>query len=485
MIGDESVTENGATTVYPATDTYTFTNVTADGSINATFVALPAFSGVVSGPSGPIYSAKVALAEDNFVWTNAAGEYVIVPPGDGDFTLTASKGGHVSASIPATMAGASVGGLNIALAKSAGLDPLVLLDASVLTVGANLDTWANTGSLGGTFNRYVGGTTTPLGPDVVADLGGKQAVDFSAQLTSNGGDADRRTLGGTIVTTAEIAGRSDWTVSADLYKANMAGWDGDNAYLSLTGWWAGNSKSAQFCYVNNKAVDYNGTGVGYNTVPSASAWHNVTITYDGTIETIYVDGTLDRSRTIALNIATGDQIIIGSHSDVSGPTRQWNDNYWRFNGAIAKLQIFDQALTADEVALLNGGTPTDPYANWLLAYPSLTGDAALPGSDPDGDGRTNQEEFAFGLNPTLGSSVNPITARLNRTSGQFSYTRLAASGLAYSVWTSTDLMTWTKDTGATQDAGAPDGNGVATVAVTLSAVKPLSMTKLFVRVEAN
>jgi hypothetical protein len=126
----------------------------------------------------------------------------------------------------------------------------------------------------------------------------------------------------------------------------------------------------------------------------------------------------------------------------------------------------------------------DPYATWISRYPSLIGANALPGADPDGDGMTNQDEFAFGLNPTLGTSVNPIVVRLNKTSGQFSYTRGAASGLTYTVWTSANLVTWTRDTGATQTPAAPV-NGVETVAVTLSGTKPLTFTKLFVRVAAQ
>ena len=133
------------------------------------------------------------------------------------------------------------------------------------------------------------------------------------------------------------------------------------------------------------------------------------------------------------------------------------------------------------------GGATDTYASWILGYPSLTGPNALPGADPDHDGMNNREEYAFALNPTLGSSVNPITAPINKTTGRFSYTRRATpalTGLVYTVWTSTDLRTWTRDPGAIQAAGAPVGS-VETVAVTLTGSKPLLATKLFVRVEAQ
>jgi autotransporter-associated beta strand protein len=830
------------------------------------------------------------------VWTNAAGEYVIVPPGDGDFTLTASKGGHVSGSIPATMAGAAVGGLDIALEKSAGLDPLVLLDASTLATGDDLASWPNTGSLGGSFNRDA------VGPNVVADIAGRQAVEF-IQPSAEG--AYRRTMVSGIPVPSEITGASDWTISTDLYKADLANvpitfGTGDNCYMSWAGRDWGTGQTAQFSYVNNLAYVHYGSDRGFNTVPSGGAWHNVTITYDGSSEKVYVDGVIDSTETRVLNLHPGDMMMVGA---AYWRNARGEDQYWRYNGAIAKLQIFDQALTEAEVALLNGIAPPDtyewagpnnglwsdvanwvsavpvsgkiavfsnsasagatvdidapaaaggiqfngqvanqllksstaspltldnaaaaapitvtgshtisadinapknlsvsgpgsatltlsgtiatgtsgawdeelikgpnlvlngtaswtstgahymtvgsptgatltindsatidwtdswslfvawnagdtgkivqnggtvktqpvgtawynnngpgvqlggaadpvtaeydlnggilitpnvynvngkpvtlpsgsaifrfnggvlqatqndnvddpsvvaegtthlmgnlthayvgtngakidtatfncgmdqvlehdpgaspvdggltklglgtltllrdssytgptqvqdgvlacatiaslaptaleiasaatlelsytgtqtvpslkiggvtkpagvydaantdghitgtgtvtvvaasPYGTWIAGYPSLSGANALPGADPDGDGMTNQDEFAFGLNPTLGSSVNPITKQLNKTTGQFSYTRLSTSGLAYTVWTSENLVAWTKDTGATQAAGTPDGNGVQTVVVTLGAAKPLTTAKLFVRVEAN
>jgi Carbohydrate esterase, sialic acid-specific acetylesterase len=108
--------------------------------------------------------------------------------------------------------------------------------------------------------------------------------------------------------------------------------------------------------------------------------------------------------------------------------------------------------------------------------------------DPDNDGLTNQQEFAFGLNPISGSSVNPILVALNKTTGQFSYQRLAASGLTYRILTSTTLAadSWTEDVDATaaQVAGATDGNGNQTVVVTLSGA-PLTEPKRFVRVAAD
>jgi hypothetical protein len=130
--------------------------------------------------------------------------------------------------------------------------------------------------------------------------------------------------------------------------------------------------------------------------------------------------------------------------------------------------------------------PSDPFTSWMNAYyPGLSD--RTPAGDPDGDGVSNQDEFAFGLDPSSGKSVSPIAVQLNRSSGQFSYTRRATpalTGLTYSVWTSTDLQTWTEDIDASQVPGTPVAD-VETVAVTLSASKPLTAAKLFVRVSAE
>lgn len=125
-------------------------------------------------------------------------------------------------------------------------------------------------------------------------------------------------------------------------------------------------------------------------------------------------------------------------------------------------------------------TATD-YDNWK----SANGVTGGPNDDDDNDGLSNNDEYAFGLDPTGGSSVNPIAVQLDKTLGTFSYTRRLQSltGLTYSVWYSTDLANWTQDTGVSQ--GTPVVNGeVETVPVTLTN-SLLANPKLFIQVRAN
>jgi hypothetical protein len=142
---------------------------------------------------------------------------------------------------------------------------------------------------------------------------------------------------------------------------------------------------------------------------------------------------------------------------------------------------YDNATTSVNVTV---NPPADPFVAWISTdYPALVGADAEPGADPDFDGMTNQQEFAFGLDPTSGSSANPIAVPLDKTTGKFSYTRRLLTGLSYTVWTSPDLLVWTKDNGALEGT-VTTIDDIETVPVTLSA-SLLGAVNLFIRVVAE
>jgi Right handed beta helix region len=130
------------------------------------------------------------------------------------------------------------------------------------------------------------------------------------------------------------------------------------------------------------------------------------------------------------------------------------------------------------------GTVAD-YATWSGAASHRLSQG--PTGDDDQDGLINQVEYAFGLDPTKGTSINIIT-RFDETSRSFNYTRRKPSlgtNLTYSVWFSTDLINWTEDTGVTEGNLIASGSN-ETVPVTLSAIpgNPLP-AKLFIQVRAR
>ncbi|WP_353415665.1 Ig-like domain-containing protein, partial [Haloferula helveola] len=128
----------------------------------------------------------------------------------------------------------------------------------------------------------------------------------------------------------------------------------------------------------------------------------------------------------------------------------------------------------------------DDYTTWATIY--APADLSDPNGDFDGDGLSNDYERQFGLDPTDGGSVNPFTTPFDPAGvTSFSFTRRdnALTGLFTSIETSFDLVMWTEDTGAVvTEAGAPDGNGIEVVDVTLSPGL-LTSPRLFVRVNQN
>ena len=132
-----------------------------------------------------------------------------------------------------------------------------------------------------------------------------------------------------------------------------------------------------------------------------------------------------------------------------------------------------------------GGSASADYQAWAAGSFAAAFSDTDPTHDPDGDGLTNQQEYAFGLDPTTGASVNPITVQLNKASGLFSYTRRATpptTGLAYAYqWSATlhgDWLGFTPDS-AVSNSGSP----VEVITVKVPAALLLNRS-LFVRVSA-
>lgn len=119
------------------------------------------------------------------------------------------------------------------------------------------------------------------------------------------------------------------------------------------------------------------------------------------------------------------------------------------------------------------------------AWAAAAGLAAGPSDDDDGDGHRNADEYAFGLDPKSGTSTQPYLAFPAPSTGTFTYTRRkrSLSGMAFTVWTSTDLTAWTEDGGSTQSVTGTSGDE-ETVEVTLTASLP-EHPRLFVQIRAN
>ena len=99
--------------------------------------------------------------------------------------------------------------------------------------------------------------------------------------------------------------------------------------------------------------------------------------------------------------------------------------------------------------------------------------SAKPADDPDGDGRDNFTEFAFGTNPKDAASYRPIGVTIAQGLPTVTFRRRAGSVLDYFVEVSPDLQKWTATTSSTAKAqplrNLFEGTGTAEATFTFNA----------------
>ena len=231
---------------------------------------------------------------------------------------------------------------------------------------------------------------------------------------------------------------------------------------------------------------------------------------------INIDGTLAPGTTGTGIFSTGTAVLTGSYAcQLDGTTAdRWNvTGDLTINGAtLAVSEInpanFSYVVIASYTGTLDGmftlSTPLPAgvtlqhdatnkliylaradYATWLDGFTFGESDDTTLTGDPDGDGLSNQHEYAFGLDPTSPVSLQPITVLPNKADGSFTYIRRnpALTGYTYAIWTSENLIDWTEDTTAVQSPTTIGDN--ESVYVVLSEPAPLSAPSLFIRCAAT
>jgi hypothetical protein len=152
---------------------------------------------------------------------------------------------------------------------------------------------------------------------------------------------------------------------------------------------------------------------------------------------------------------------------------------YHYNRNAETFMLIGDAIGRGMIELLSAQAGND-YSRWAAQWPGAN--LTDPKADLDGDGLSNNYERIWGLDPTDAASRSPFRDLSSLPSGTFSYLRRKPSltGYRYTVWTSTDLITWVEDAGAVQTS-TPVVGDVETVTVSLSPAL-LTQPRLFVRV---
>ncbi|TAE77152.1 MAG: hypothetical protein EAZ84_05140, partial [Verrucomicrobia bacterium] len=281
------------------------------------------------------------------------------------------------------------------------------------------------------------------------------------------------------------------------------GVDGHGALRSISGnnsmtlTYGGSGSGPGFCFDGNTTV-----GVDADTLTVTGFYEDVgsfglTKVGNGTLHisstNAYTGPTTVTAGTLRVgngsnnaNLANTADVIVGTgatlHLDYSGTDTI--DELW-LGGIAQSPGVYSSAnsnghITGTGTLTVSNG-PVSDYDTWKASN-NLTGG---PDDDDDHDGLSNFAEYAFGLDPQGASSANAIVTPLNTATGTFSYKRRkqSTSGLSYSIWYSTDLNSWTKDTGAIEESPAINGE-VETVPVAISSGL-LNNPKLFLQVRTE
>ncbi|WP_412467535.1 family 43 glycosylhydrolase [Pedobacter sp. KLB.chiD] len=201
---------------------------------------------------------------------------------------------------------------------------LVDLELDHLRTGNVVTNVSNKGKLGGYF--LARGTTKPT----ISMIGGKKALLFTGQ----------EHLVSSVSAPESLLGNSSFSVSIWVRNPEI---DKEETIVSWTGQGGVNLSNAAIGYGSSKtagAVSHLGwADLGYKHLPKANEWHLINIVFDGTMESIYVDGELDRTERRMLFINNLKHFLIGRNEDGSAG----------FSGALASLKIYDIPLSHEEI----------------------------------------------------------------------------------------------------------------------------------------
>lgn len=115
---------------------------------------------------------------------------------------------------------------------------------------------------------------------------------------------------------------------------------------------------------NSGIVSHHGgyEDMGLENLDELSRWVHLTVSFDGYMEKIYLDGQLVKEKDIVLRLPTSDFITIG---------RKYGDS-WTFKNSIHSMALYDVALEEKDIkAAFNKNIPDSPYLDKINEFNDL------------------------------------------------------------------------------------------------------------------
>ncbi|MDE1849956.1 MAG: hypothetical protein KGI00_04480 [Candidatus Micrarchaeota archaeon] len=207
-----------------------------------------------------------------------------------------------------------------------------------------------------------------------------------------------------IVPSSSSLTQSKFTISA-WAKNNGTAWNGWPTVVSKRGSGSNyillqetNGANRMCLYVPGSSCLIYNTPAGFDI----TAWHNYVGTFDGSTMSIYVDGALANSIAYSSSTASLGDLYIGSDFNCNFYGNGCGTNPITFNGLISNVQMYGNALTTNQIALLYNRGVFGPALtnNTLDGWWPLNGNA----NDYSGNGN-NGTAYQVGW-PLLSSAVN-------------------------------------------------------------------------------
>lgn len=251
-----------------------------------------------------------------------------------------------------------------------------------------------------------GNSQAPLNVGVTGGIGELRAAVPGTALTFDGGTAKVQT------TNTILSGTGDFTISAWIKRSTAGTVDyiaGNYAVADQTG--------VEFYLNNDRLRVYIGAAVSGNTALQTDTWYHSAVSRQSGNISLYLNGNLDGSGTLAGNIATTANFAIGNGPDYTSEA---------FGGSIDEVRVYTRALSASEVATLAAGGD--------LSVSSLVGQWKFD----EGSGTVAIDSSGNGYNGSfVGAPVYSTNVPTNLTLSNFSLTTQYGAQTAMNLMDST------------------------------------------------